>query len=174
MNKLIVILLLLLMSLSSSAQLSNVSVCGIKMGTDRETAKSMLEKRFGYLSVKESNGNIEVFDGVVGGVPYDYMKFFFAWVNGQSRFNGSYFSKIYELNEQKDALDARDLIRRVYEQKYTIYERNNDDGFKEYNFGYGDDVYGKITVNKSPGKDKKIRLYVDVYYFGPYDESDDI
>lgn len=157
------------------AQRSEVSVCGIKMGTNREVAKRILEDRYGRYSVSEESGSLSILNGYAGGLHHKFMTFDFAWINGESKFNGATFSTPYELNEQKLAIEKRELLKSLYEGKYELREKVNDDGFKEYYFGesyYGE--YGVITIFKSKSKDGKTRLYVDVYYFGPYNETDDI
>lgn len=174
MKKSFLLAVLLTIATSCFAQLSEVSVCGIKMGTGKEEAKTILKERFGSLSVREDSGNIEVYDGSVGGISHKFMTFYFAWINGKSLFNGASFSTPYELNEQKDAIDHRELIKSVYGRKYYITESKNEDGFKAYSFGNGDKFYGYITIHKSKARDGKTRLYTDVYYYGPYSESDDI
>lgn len=173
-KRLVLIAAILTMMMSGFAQSPVSSVCGIKMGTDKDEAKSILTKRFGYLAVSENEGDLQVYEGSVGGISHTFMTFYFAWVNGKSKFNGAYFSTPYELSRQKDAIDHRELIKSVYEQKYEIFEGKNDDGFKYYLFGKGADLYGKISVHKGKGKDGKTRLYCDIDYYGPYSSTDDI
>lgn len=175
MKRLLLLFAAILTAISVYAQLSELSVCGIKMGTEREDAKAILESRFGKYSAHDDDGNLIVYGGCVGGINYNSLRFFFAWVNGCPRFDGACLSKHYELSEQSDALKKRDFIKSIYEQKYDIEEHIKDDGFKEYFFyGINNDPYGLITVEKSKGKDGKMRIYVSVFYFGIYDQTDDI
>lgn len=173
LSRLTVFVMLLSICLSASAQLSEASVCGIKMGTGREEARSILENRFGRLSVRGDNGALKVYDASVGGVKYDSLTFLFAWVNGDSKLNGACLRQVYELNEEYEALKAQGVIKSVYERKYVTAEYDRE-GFKGYVFGIGLDPYGTITVNKYKSNDGRMRLYVDVNYFGPYSDTDDI
>lgn len=165
---------MVVMTISAIAQTDMFSVCGIALGTPKDEALSILRDRFGYSAVREDVGNIEIHDGAVGGIHYKYLTFNFAWVNGASKFNGAFFSTPYELNEEKDAIEKRDLIKSVYEQKYTIKEYVNDDGFKSYYFGNGNIVNGAISIFKGKSEDGIIRLHTTVIYIGPYNAADDI
>ena len=174
MKKIILIFIFVLMATLSFARLNELSVCGIKMGTEKEEAKRILRDRFGYLSVEEDAGNISVYDGSVGGISHKFMTFIFTWIDGRSMFNGAIFSTPYEINQQKDAIEHRELLKSVYEKKYDIDSYTNEDGFKTYRFGKEMELYGVITTKKAKGKDGKLRIYTDVYYWGPYDETSDI
>lgn len=177
MKKLIILFAALLTTISGFAQLSELSVCGIKMGTSKDQAKSILKERFGVLSVSEESGNLQVYDGYVGGISHKFMTFYFAWIDGKSMLNGARFSTPYELGQQQDAINHRELIKDIYERKYELSEYKNDDGFKCYYFGETDKIYttyGEIMIHKLKSNDGKTRLYTDVYYFGPYSESEDI
>lgn len=165
---------LILSSLTISAQISNISICGIPMGTPRDEAKEILQERFGRYSVHEDGGDLKIYGGSVGGFSYRFLNFYFTWVNGKPRFNGAGFSTPFELTEQREAIENRDLIKSTYEKKYDIVERKNDDGFKYYIFGSDEQYCGLIEIRKGKSNDGKVRLHLNVYYFGPYGEEDDI
>lgn len=162
------------------AQRSETAVCGIKMGTEKSVAKKMLQERFGYASVSDDAGDIFVFNGSAGGIKHKFMTFQFVWIDGSARFNGAIFSTPFELSEQKEAIKNREYLKSLYEQKYILREYKNDDGFKCYCFGesildgLGIVNLGVIEIHKAKGNDGKSRLYLDVAYFGSYDETDDI
>lgn len=174
MRRLMLFIAMLTMMLTGLAQSTEMSVCGIKMGTGKEEAKAILRERFGYSAVSEKEGNLEVTEGSAGGISHKFMTFIFAWIDGKSKFNGASFSTPYELSDQKDAIARMELIKSVYEKKYDIIQNKNDDGFNEYIFLKNPDCFGVIHVIKSRGKDGKTRLYCDVNYFGPYKTTDDI
>lgn len=174
MKKIILLAIMMIMAATAWPQASVPSVCGIKAGMARDEVKSILKDRFGYSSVTEESGNLKVIDGSVGGISHTFMTFYFAWVDGKSRFNGAELSTPFELNKQKDAIAHRELIKSVYERKYDIIESKDDNGFKKYYFGIGQDLYGIIYVDKAEGKDGKTRLYTTVYYRGIYNNTDDI
>lgn len=174
MRNFLIIVVSLMITMSGFAQRATMSVCGIKMGTPKEDAKSMLRDRFGYSAVGEESGNLTVYDGSVGGISHQFMTFYFAWINGKSLFNGALLSTPFELSQQKEAIDHREIIKSVYERKYDIVEYKNDDGFKSYWFEKYGELCGYTTIQKSKSKDGKTRLYTVVFYYGPYSETDDI
>lgn len=174
MKRLFISVILTTMAISGFAQLSQISVCGVKMGTDKKMAKSILQDRFGQHSVYDESGNFEIYDISIGGITYDYAIFFFAWKDGTPKFNGALFSIHYELDQRKYALNCRETIKSIYERKYDLTEYDGENGFKAYWFGEHEEVYGAITLRKSIGNDGKTRLYVNTIYFGPYDGTDDI
>lgn len=110
MKKVTFIFMTLFLSLSAHAQIMNGSVCGIKFGTSREQARAILEERFGKYKVRDFEGDLMVIDGRVGGITYEFLEFYFAWVDGVPAFNGARFSTPFELNKQKDALEFREYI----------------------------------------------------------------
>lgn len=167
-------LICFLLAVIGSVETSAVSVCGIPMGTEKSEAKSILKERFGLTSVHENSGNLEIFGGQAGGIQYDHMIFYFSWINGRPLLNGATFSGIFNLNDKKNALEYRELIKSIYEKKYRIVEYVNEQGYKSYSFGDGDDCLGYITVEKATSNDGKTRLYSKVCYFSPYDITDDI
>lgn len=79
LSKLIGFIILFLFPLFASAQqtIHDVSVCGIKMGTSRDMAESKLKERFGYARLRHEDGNLQVYGGSVGGIPFDVLSFFF-------------------------------------------------------------------------------------------------
>lgn len=174
MKKLTFLFAILFLSLSAQAQIMNGSVCGIKFGTSREQAKAILKERFGKFEVRDFEGDLMIIDGRVGGITYEFLEFYFAWVDGVPVFNGARFYKPFELNKQKDALRFREYIKGVYGEKYDIEEFTTTEGFKAYIFGINDTACGGIEVYKRISNDGKRRIYVEVNYFGPYSESDDI
>ena len=175
MNKAILLVSMLIMvAFSGFGQRTEVSVCGIKMGTPKKTVMSILRERFGRLAVMEISDNLRVIKGNVGGVQHDFITFHFAWIKGISLLNGATFSTPYELYQKKDAICHRDLIKLIYEKKYELLEYINDDGFKSYLFGHNKTAYGEITVVKSEGEDGKVRFYTEIYYYSYFDESGDI
>lgn len=174
MKKFLIFITLIIITISGFAQLSQVSVCGIKMGTEKDKAESILKERFGYFSVHRDAGSLCVTNGRVGSVFYEFLTFYFAWENGISKFNGACFSVPYELNQQASAKEKIENIKSFYGRKYYLQEFYNEEGFKSYYFGENDEVYGCITLSKDVGKDGKTRLYVETMYFGPCDETDDI
>lgn len=174
MKKLTFLFAILFLSLSAYAQIMNGSVCGIKFGTSREQAKAILEERFGKYEVNDYEGDLMIVDGRVGGINYKFLEFYFAWVDGVPLFNGARFSKPFELNKQKDALEFREYVKEVYDEKYFISEFTTEEGFKSYEFGTPDTLCGNIKVFKGTSKDGKRRIFVDVNYWGPYSAADDI
>lgn len=174
MTKWICSLLFLLISLTINAQTYCPSICGIKTGTEKNTAKKILIERFGISSVHEDGGNLELRRCSVGGLEYEFLIFYFAWVNGKFLFNDATFYTPFELSEQKEAIKFRELIMSAYSEKYKIFESKNENGFKEYLFGNGNDFYGVISLRRGKGRDGKTRLYVEVSYCGPYSSADDI
>lgn len=88
--------------------------------------------------------------------------------------NGACLSKIFDITEQTDASETLDRIKFVYEQKYVVQENFRKDGFKEYYFGNEEEDFGKIFMNLSQSNDGELRFFVNVHYYGPYLDSDDI
>lgn len=174
MKKVTFIFMTLFLSLSAHAQIMNGSVCGIKFGTSREQARAILEERFGKYKVRDFEGDLMVIDGRVGGITYEFLEFYFAWVDGVPAFNGARFSTPFELNKQKDALEFREYIKGIYSAKYDIRNLATDTGFKSYVFLANNTVCGSIEAYKDTSKDGKRRIYVEVNYFGPYSTTDDI
>lgn len=166
--------MLIMVAFSGFGQRAEVSVCGVRMGTPKATALSILRERFGYAAVSEEGGNIEVANGMIGNIHHDYMTFYFTWTGDESVFNGACLSTPFEISQKKDAIKQREFIKSIYERKYEIKETTNQDGFKTYMFGDSEYLYGAITIDKGRGVDGKIRYYTQVYYFGPYDELDEI
>lgn len=174
-KKLFVFVTLMTIAVSGFAQLSQISICGIKMGTEKEKAESILVQRFGYNHLHRDSGNLCIANASVGGIFYQYLTFYFVWENGISKFNGASFSSPYELSQQASAIEHRDIIKSIYGRKYYLQEYRNEDGFQSYYFGENDDeIYGCIILSKGIGKDNKKRLYVETIYYGPYDETNDI
>lgn len=175
MKKLLISVILITIAISGFAQLSQISVCGIKMGTEKDKAESILAQRFGYFYVHRDAGNIYIRHASVGSIFYEHLTFYFAWENGISKFNGACFSIPYELNQQASAIEQRDIIKSIYGRKYYLQEFRNKDGFRSYYFGDNDDeIYGCIILSKGIGEDEKTRLYVETIYYGPYDQTNDI
>lgn len=173
MKRIVAYLFLTITVLTASAQSSGLSVCGIRMGTPKSQAKAVLQDRFGKYDVHEDDGDLLVIGGTVGGVFHKFLMFHFTWINGGPQFNGAQFDTPYELGEQKDAIECRDFIKSVYEEKYDI-EETTEDGFKCYYFGLGNETFGSIWLSKAKSNDGKIRLHLTVNYWGPYNESGEI
>lgn len=130
------------------------SICGVDFGTDFETAKTILENKFGRESAYAENYELRFRNKAYAGVFFNDLIFGF-----QSDSNDTYFNKCVLCIEAKDAEDAkkkRDYLHKVLRDKYFIVARIDDNKFKFYNGG------------TSPLNDEDWGFFIDVYHEGKY------
>lgn len=170
MKKILFLLLLLIFSIGCFSQ----SVLGIPMGSSFSTVKSQLQNRFGYSAVYDDNGDLIInSDFSMGDFEFNYGSFEFQRSGSSSYFNYAYFEKRFSISDVKSAKNARDylfsLLKDKYEEEY-IGSFINDQGFKCYQFGNdpkdSNRALGIIKLQKTQGKDGKMRLYLQLIY-GP-------
>lgn len=109
------------------------SICGVDFGTDFETAKTILENKFGMESAYAENYELRFRNKTYAGVFFDELIFGF-----QSDSNNTYFNKCVLCVEAKNAEDTkkkRDYLHKVLSDKYFMVARIDDNKFKFYNGG---------------------------------------
>lgn len=157
------------MCLCANAQ----SVLGIRFGLSYSVVKRSLEDRFGEFSVHENKGVLKIYDVEVGGFHFKYAEFDFQRNSGLSYFNYASFQTFYSATDIQTARDERDYLYSLLKDKYKndyVEEYINKQGYKCYRFGTDpvdkNKALGRITLEKSKGKDGKTRLYLLLTY-GP-------
>ena len=140
-------------------------ICGVDFGADFETAKTILENKFGTESAYAENYQLTFKDKSYAGVFFDELIFGF-----QSDGKRTYFNKCVLCIAAKNAEDAkrkRDYLHSVLSDKYFMVARIDDNKFKFYNGG------------SSPICDGEWGFFIDVFhegnlwyarlFYGPYD-----
>lgn len=182
MKKIFVFLLIVMISLSAHAQYDTDDyietdtvaaelgddvcreICGVEFGTDFETAKAILENKFGR-EVGYADRNWLIFTNqTYAGVFFNELHFCFQ---GDGR--NTYFNKCVLCISSKSAEEAkknRDFLYKVLNEKYYMTSQIADDKFKYYLGGTSptdEDRYGfEISIAKNK-YDWKARVF-----YGPY------
>lgn len=149
------------------------SVLGIDFGSSYNDVKSALINRFGLINVLEDGGKIEIYNLSMGDMDFDYAEFNFQRNGSASYFNGAHFESHYSLSDVSGVEIMRDNLYDTLADKYKkqyLGKYTNDQGFVCYKFGLNPrdstTVLGTIQLEKSYGKDGKMRLYLSLDY-GP-------
>ena len=151
--------------LSANAQ---TSVAGVDFGLDYETAKLILENRFGKCDY-ESDVNTLVFSNK------EYAGLFFeGFIFGfQRTANKSYMNRCIMVNYYKTAHDAitrRYVLKEVISKKYDLTSYKDEDGFIYYRGGVNpldENKYGFLIDVFKLNNPNENKYGVRIYY-GPY------
>ena len=147
------------------------TVLGIRFGSSFSTVKSALQSRFGYSSVTEKSGILEVDNPRLGNSMFSLGTFDFQRSGNESYLNFADFQQYYSLKNESSAISDRDFLFSLIKEKYPFTEQYvNKDGYKCYRFGINPkDIncsLGVIYLVKGLGKDGVKRLYLHLQY-GP-------
>lgn len=156
MRKIILFFLLAIASASCFAQSDVVTeMCGVKFGSDRPTARTILTNKYGDPSMDELNAI--GFDNVTyAGIKFDYI--FFTFQNDGVR---SYLSECmmgFICDTAEEAKNGREYLKGILGNKYEMQEDIDDNKFKCYFGGTSpvnsDEYAFKLYVTKNT-TDKK-------------------
>lgn len=140
------------------------SVAGVSFGTSRSTALSALRSRFNYSDVDEGNCVTFWDDVSIGGINYNYARFYFI----DDKLAAASLVKYFSIKNFQAAKNLRDRIAGQYHMKYrNMYSNTDHNGIKFYQCGRLDFIWYpiKIYINKGKGVDGIMRYYVTVDYF---------
>lgn len=160
----IIILLFMMIPMLVHAQ----SILGIQIGENFNDAKRMLKLRYGD-KLSDENGNLTLYDFEMGDFPFKYGTLYFQWENGSTQFYKAMFQTWEPMSNAEALKRDREILKSKLESKYQIYEFQNKQGFKCYEFLGSDTngvtMHGSIELQRSQGNDGNERLYLFLYYF---------
>lgn len=148
------------------------SVLGIPFGSSYDETFSRLVNRYGYSTVHNDSGTIELDNFLMGGFEFHIGTLSFQFDQNRSYLNAASFQRWYELSDVARAKSDRDFLYSLLKDKYDgdAKEFTNEDGFKCYKFGTDpkdpSKWFGVIYLCKGKGKDSKERYYLFLDY-GP-------
>lgn len=142
------------------------SVAGVSFGTSRSSALSALRSRFNYNDVDEGNCVTFYDDVSIGGVNYNYARFYF----NNDKLVAASLVKYFSIKNFQAAKNLRDRIAGQYLMKYrNMYSNTDHNGIKFYQCGRVDLMLFRypiaIYITKSKGRDGIMRYYVTVDYY---------
>ena len=163
--KRLILFLVFMLALNANAQ---TSVAGVDFGLDYETAKLILENRFGKCDY-ESDVNTLVFTNK------EYAGFYFEGLifGFQRTADKSYMNRCIMFNYFKtvhDAIVRRDVLKKVISKKYVLDSFKDEDGFIYYRGGVNpldENKYGFLIDVFKLNNPNENKYGVRIYY-GPY------
>lgn len=110
-------------------------VCGVRFGSSYETAKAILQRKYGEPDYFGTNENTIVYHyKSYGGMNFTYMSFDFQRDGARSYMNQCVMG--YDCKTAEEAKNKRDAIWDKARSKYTAWSEDIDDnGFKYYKSG---------------------------------------
>lgn len=161
----------LLLALCSVLHAQVPSVAGVDFGSDYETAKAILDRKFnnGKESYQFESNEISYNGVFFAGEYFGRAEFYFKSDGERSYLEGAYFYKLYDLSEAKEAKAQRDRLYETYIQKYPLkWNKINNDGYKLYvlgdNYFRPEDGFIVIATSKEKNKLEQEKLSTSVYY----------
>lgn len=163
-------ILILMLICATCAYGQRLSVLGIEMGTDIETAEKVLNERYGeYKVFRTGNTELRVFDARVGGSEFRSVSFIFQC----ARYGNAMYTYLSEVDLQKNFhkhSDAKSMFN-VWEIK--LGDKYTFDKIKEYenDSGTANDIYVyykegvSLSLSYGTSKGGELFWYVDVYYY---------
>lgn len=117
------------------ANLTCTEVCGVRFGSQYETAKEVLRNKYGSPSILDTDENKICYKfKSYGGIFFSYIIFYF-----QRSENNSYMNKCVmgiDCRTAQEAKEKRDYIFSKVREKYGSWDENIDEnGFKYYESG---------------------------------------
>ena len=152
MRKIILFFLLAIASSSCFAQNDVVTeICGVKFGSNRPTARSILTAKYGDPNMDELN--LIEFDNVrYAGISFDFGYFSFQTDGIRSYFNECILG--FFADTADDAKRKREFLKGILGNKYEIQEDIEEDKFKCYYGGTSpvdsDEYAFKLYITKIP------------------------
>lgn len=159
---------ILLIFLAISNFVYSQSILGVRFGSSYEDAKKTLEDRFGRY-IEEDKGNLTIYDFDMGTFHFNSGTLCFQWKERGSKFFRAEFQKWSGTRNVESMKAEREYLKRLIASKYEIFEFKNRQGFICYEFlgeeSDGITIHGKISLERTRGKDNIERLYLFLIYY---------
>lgn len=147
-------------------------VCGVSFGSSYETAKDMLNKKFGEPSYSFTDENSIIYQyKSYGGISFSSICFYFQRDGFHSYMNQCVMT--IDCKTANDAKNKRDYIWSIAKGKYTTWNEGTDkNGFKYYESGISPKEVG-LNTGFIVDVVKYDKVYDGYYYcarimYGPY------
>ncbi len=147
-------------------------ICGVKFGTSYETAKRILENKYGDAEYDSSHSKQTIVfkNKKYAGIYFDSIHFLFQSDGYKTYMNGCIFA--IHVNTVEEAKKMRDFLHQRLSEKYYMEKGIDDNGFKYYFGGISPLVNTSaftIGIVKFSEIAKNITPYAARLYYGPYD-----
>ena len=149
-------------------------ICGVKFGTSYETAKRILENKYGDAEYDYSHSKqIITFNNKnYAGIYFDAIHFLFQSDGHKTYMNCCIF--IIDTNTAEEAKKKREILHQRLSEKYYMETRTDDNGFKYYLGGLSplDNRYAFYIDVLKYGREVARNHhypYAARLYYGPYD-----
>lgn len=165
MKKFLIIFFTFVFVLGANAQ---TSIAGVDFGLDYDTAKLILENRFGKCDYDSDANTLEFSNKEYAGLFFTGLRFGFQRTASKSYMNRCILFNYYETAH--DAITERDLFKDIISKKYVLDSFKDEDGFIFYRGGSNPldkDKYGFLIDVVKLNPPAKSKYCVRIYY-GPY------